>query len=116
MKTLHVNFKLLNYPNEAFSIDRDIDTSDDIFFVDDLPTLEKEVYHNFIDLVGHTNLILNDVELTNELTIFNRIKLFDHDENYSILNLGNELKSYNDYSDEAKTIIDLFLILITNKI
>ena len=112
MKTLHVNFKLLNYPEEAFSIDKNNVISDDIVLIDSLTNLEKEVYQNFIDLIGFNNIILNDVELSNELTIFNRIKLFDHDENYNILNLGSELKSYNDYSEEDKTVIDLFLILL----
>lgn len=112
MKTLHVNFKLLNYSEEAFSIDKNNVIGDDIVLVDSLTNLEKEVYQNFIDLVGYNNLILNDVELSNDLTIFNRIKLFDHDENYNILNLGSELKSYNEYSAEDKQVIDLFITLL----
>lgn len=114
MKTLHVNFKLLNYSEEAFSIDKNNVIGDDIVLVDTLTNLEKEVYQNFIDLVGYNNLILNDVELSNDITIFNRIKLFAHDENYNIINLGSELKSYNDYNEEEKHIIDEFIVLINN--
>lgn len=111
MSILYINLNLLDYSEEAFSIEIDNILNDDIFLVDSLSFLEKEVYNNFIDLIGFTNLILTDVELTNA-TIFNRIKLFDHDENYNILNLRSDIKSYNDYSEKDKNIINAFLLFL----
>lgn len=112
MNTLHVNLKLLNYPNEVFSLDKNNIINDDFISLETLSNADKIVYQNFINLVGFNNVILNDVELNDQFVIFNRIKLFDHDENYNILNHGSYLKSYNDYSEEDKNIIDLFLILL----
>ena len=88
--------------------------SDDIILTESLTENDKLVYELFINLIGLNNLILTDVNIDNDVICFNRIKLFAHDENYNILNLGSELKSYNDYNEEEKHIIDEFITLINN--
>lgn len=112
MKTLQINLWLLNYATESFSIDKDNIKTDEIILTELLSENDKLVYELFINLIGHNNVILTDVNINNDVICFNRMKLFDHDENFNILNCNSYLKSYNDYSEENKSIIDEFLILL----
>lgn len=112
MSTLNINLNLLDYSDEHFSIERNNAISDDIFALFDLSASDKVVYQNFINLIGFNCVILTDVTLTDDNVVFNRIRLFEHDEKFKILNAGSYLKSYNEYSAEDKQVIDLFITLL----
>ena len=111
MSTLYVNLILTNNADESFTISDDI-VSDDIFSTKDLSKSDSDVYQNFIELMGHNHVILNDITFNSDLTFFSRLKLFDYDDSYNILNIGSYMKSYNDYDSNEKIIIDLFLNFI----
>lgn len=112
MSTLNINLNLLNYTDEHFSLDKNNIKSDDIFALSSLSASDKIIYQNFINLIGLNHVILTDVVLNNDNIVFNRIKLFEHDENYNLLNVDSYLESYNEYSEDDKNIIDKFLILL----
>lgn len=112
MSTLNINLNLLDYSDEQFSLERNNIINDDIFALFDLSSSDKVIYQNFMNLIGFNNVILTDVSLTDYNVVFNRIKLFEHDENYNVLNAGSYLKSYSEYSVEDKQVIDLFITLL----
>lgn len=112
MSTLHINLNLSNSETEYFMINRDNVLSDNIISTQELSEAENSIYKDFIELIGHNNVILTEVDLDTEVIIFNRMRLFEHDEKYNILNAGSYLKSYNEYSEVDKEIIDRFIILL----
>ena len=112
MDTLYITLNLNSSTNELFSISKDNTISDNIISTQDLLEVELVDYNNFIELMGHSHVILTDVTLGTELIMFNRMKLFEHDEEYNILNISSYLKSYNEYSDTDKDIIDRFILLL----
>lgn len=114
MNSLHINLRLSNNDSETFSIESINVINDDPIIVSNLSKKNKTIYSNFITLIGDNNVILNDVPGDIEFMKFNRFKLFEHDENYNIIGIDSYIKSYNDYSDDEKAIIDSFITFTLN--
>ena len=112
MGALYINLILNNNTDESFSINKGNVINDNIFSMQDLSKSDNEVYQKFIKLMGHNHVILIDVNIDSELIVFNRLRLFDHDDSYNMLNIGSYMKSYNDYDSNEKIIIDSFLNFI----
>lgn len=113
MNSLYVNLILSNNVDESFNVEKNLMLSDDFILVSNLSNEEKVIYDNFVGLVGNNYVIINDIGGDVELINFGRVRNFEHDSNYNILNTSSFAVSYDDYSTEEKEIVDSFLELLS---
>jgi len=115
MKTLQINHELNNLEDEYFRIDIDnMIVDDSIYPFNNLSIGDKNIYNDFIELIGLNNVIISDVNIDEEMINFSRLFRFDYDDNYNIIGLGTYIKSYNEYTTNEQQIIDSFLNFISS--
>lgn len=82
--------------------------------VNSLQGSERIAYDNFINMIGNSNVVIVDIpSQTEDMYSFFRYFKFDHDSNFNIIGLTSYLKSYEDFTNEEKSVIDSFLQFIS---
>lgn len=116
MILLHSNLSLQNLTSEEFSVEKNTNYYEStINKVDLLQANDRIVYDNFVNMIGLANVSITDIPSdTEDMFCFSRHFKFEHDSNFNIIGLNSYAKSYADFTNEEKTIIDSFILLASS--